>query len=110
MSEVKVNQPDTLTGETGLCAAASAGEKSCCEILLRRGAKVLAPNLKEVPALHLAIASGNWAITDILLKEGASLEQTDNQVTISSNLVSLSFKLPHSKLERSCLTRIFSQV
>jgi len=79
MSEVNVNHPDTLTGETALCAAAAAGEKACVEILLRRGAKVSAANLKEIPALHMAIAGGNWAITDLLLKEGASLEQTDTQ-------------------------------
>ena len=79
MSEVNVNHPDTLTGETALCAAAASGEKTCVEILLRRGAKVSAANLKEIPALHMAIAGGNWAITDLLLKEGASLEQTDTQ-------------------------------
>ena len=79
MSEVNVNHPDTLTGETVLCAAANAGQKTCCEIALRRGARVSAANLKEIPSLHMAISGGHWAITDILLKEGASLEQTDTE-------------------------------
>jgi len=78
MPEVSVNHPDTLNGETALCAAAAAGDKKCCEILLKRGAQVSASNLKEIPPLQCGILGGHWAITDLLLREKADLEQTDN--------------------------------
>ena len=79
MSEVNINRPDTLTGNTALCAAAGAGKRRCIEILLRRGATVNVANLKESPPLHMAIAGGHWDITEMLLKEGAGLEQTDGK-------------------------------
>ena len=46
MTEVKVNDCDTLKGETPLCAASSAGRKRCVEILLRRGGRPDVSNLK----------------------------------------------------------------
>ena len=79
MAEVGVNAPDTLTGETALTSAAGAGEKSCCEILIRRSAKVNTPNLKDIPPIHLAISGGHWSVTEYLLKEGADIEDTDSQ-------------------------------
>lgn len=78
MPEVSVNNADTLYGETALCAAAGAGDKKCCEILLKRGAQVSASNLREIPPLQCAILGGHWDITDLLLREKADLEQTDN--------------------------------
>merc|ERR1719402_1598897 len=40
LAEVKIDKPDTLLGETALCAAAAAGRRECCEGLVRRGAEV----------------------------------------------------------------------
>ena len=77
MSEVKADMPDTLHGQTGLCAAAANGHLKCAEILLRRGAKVSTTDLEGTPAIHHAVSSGNWAVTELLIKEGAKLDQTD---------------------------------
>ena len=41
-------------GDTPLCAAASAGQKTSCDVLLRRGADTCSRNLRETPPLHLA--------------------------------------------------------
>ena len=41
-------------GDTPLCAGASAGQKTSCDILLRRGADTGSRNLRETPPLHLA--------------------------------------------------------
>lgn len=46
MPEVDVNGVDTLLGQTALCSAAAAGQRRCCEILLRSGADIDAVNLK----------------------------------------------------------------
>ena len=100
MSEVKADLPDTLMGQTGicsisnfpgflfsktilfpflgLCAAAGNGHLKCCEILLRRGAKVSTTNLEGNPALYNAVSSGHWPVTELLIKEGAKLDQTDS--------------------------------
>eukprot|EP00095_Tigriopus_kingsejongensis_P002147 maker-scaffold583_size130250-snap-gene-0.13 protein:Tk02147 transcript:maker-scaffold583_size130250-snap-gene-0.13-mRNA-1 annotation:"protein tanc2 isoform x3" len=77
MAEVKINNSDTLSGNTALCAASGAGQRRCVEILLRRGAKVGLNNLKESSPLHMAIAGGHWEVTELLLKEGANMEQSD---------------------------------
>ena len=43
-----------LLGDTPLCAAASNGQKTSCDVLIRRGANTGARNLRETPPLHLA--------------------------------------------------------
>ncbi|XP_040580988.1 protein TANC2 isoform X3 [Lepeophtheirus salmonis] len=78
MAEVRVNFHETLNGETGLCAAASAGQQECCEILIRRGGCALTANLSGSPPLHVAIKNGHWNVTDFLLREGAHIEQVDS--------------------------------
>ena len=75
--QVSVNGPDTLTGDTCLVAAAHSGQRGCCNILLRRGAKTSVTNLSDLPPLHAAVSGGHWGITEMLLKEGANLEQKD---------------------------------
>ena len=75
--QVSVNGPDTLTGDTCLVAAAHSGQRGCCNILLRRGAKTSVTNLTDLPPLHAAVSGGHWGITEMLLKEGANLEQKD---------------------------------
>ena len=77
MSEVDIDGNDTLCGDTPLCAAAAAGQKSACDVLIRRGGKISATNLKENPPLHLANRHGHWSVADTLLKEGADPEQPD---------------------------------
>ena len=72
MSEVAINGNDTLTGDTPLCAAASAGQKTSCDVLLRRGAATGSRNLRETPPLHLATRQGHWSIADAILKEDVS--------------------------------------
>ena len=65
---------------TGLCAAAASGQHLCSEILLKRGAKITVTNLHETLPLHLAVSSGNWQVTELLLKtEGGAIciDQTD---------------------------------
>ena len=69
MTEVAINGNDTLTGDTPLCAAASAGQKTSCDVLLRRGANTRSKNLRETPAIHLATRHGHWSIADAILKE-----------------------------------------
>lgn len=78
MAEVHPNRPDTLSGNTGLCAAASNGQRRCAEILLRRGAKVSVRNLKEATPLHMAVSGGHWDVTETMLKAGSGLEEPDN--------------------------------
>jgi ankyrin repeat protein len=78
MAEVRVDSADTLMAETPLCAAAGAGNTSCCEILVRRGASVGATNLKGVSPLHIAGREGHYGVCDILIREGASTEQEDS--------------------------------
>ena len=77
MSEVNIDSADTLMAETPLCAAAAAGKKDCCEILLRRGASSIATNLKQLSPLQIAATEGHYAICDILIREGANIEQED---------------------------------
>ncbi len=78
MSEVDVNASETLRGDTALCASAAAGHRRCCEILLRRGAAVVASNLKGSPPLQCAVRQGHWSVADLLLGEGAPAGQQGN--------------------------------
>eukprot|EP00096_Caligus_rogercresseyi_P016336 TRINITY_DN8949_c0_g1_i1.p1 TRINITY_DN8949_c0_g1~~TRINITY_DN8949_c0_g1_i1.p1 ORF type:complete len:805 (-),score=176.27 TRINITY_DN8949_c0_g1_i1:609-2726(-) len=78
LAEVRVNFHETLNGETGLCAAACAGQQECCEILIRRGGCALTANLSGSPPLHIAVKHGHWNVTDFLLREGAHIEQVDS--------------------------------
>ena len=54
-----------------------SGQKSACDVLIRRGGRISATNLKENPPLHLANRHGHWSVADSLLKEGADTEQPD---------------------------------
>ena len=78
MQEVTVNGADTLSGDTCLVSACHSGQRDCCNILLRRGAKTSVTNLSDCPPLHAAVSGGHWDITEILLKEGANMEQRDH--------------------------------
>ena len=76
--KVDINASDTLTGDTPLCAAAGAGQKVSCDVLIRRRADITVSNLKDVPPLHMATRQGHWSIADALLKEGSSPEILDS--------------------------------
>ena len=79
MAEVQVDRVDSLMVETALCAAVRAGHKSCCQVLLRRGAGVEATNLLGVSPLMVASREGHYALCDLLMGAGASVEQADSQ-------------------------------
>ena len=78
MAEVKIDSVDTLMMETPLCAAAAANNKQCVDILLRRGASVIATNLKASSPLHIASREGNYSVCELLLKSGADIETVDS--------------------------------
>merc|ERR1719336_3383415 len=79
MSEVQVDKVDSLMVETALCAAASGGQRSCCQVLVRRGAKLGGTNLLGVSPLMMAAREGHYDICDFLLGAGAMLDQSDSQ-------------------------------
>lgn len=69
---VRIDSSDTLTGNSPLCAAASSGQKSACDALLRRGADPAAKNLRGVCPIHLATRNGHWSVACSLLKASGS--------------------------------------
>lgn len=76
-TDININYPDTLTGETALCAAALSGSTLCCKILLDRGASMTAVNLRQLPPLFNAIIGGHGDVVDFLIQAGANIEQSD---------------------------------
>jgi len=44
--KVAIDIPDTLSGETALTAAASAGHVTTCQALVQKSASVMVPNAK----------------------------------------------------------------
>lgn len=78
MAEVKIDGVDTLMMETPMCAAAASNKQQCVEILFRRGASVLATNLKAATPLHIASREGNFSICELLLKSGANIKLVDS--------------------------------
>ncbi|XP_076322873.1 protein TANC2-like isoform X3 [Tachypleus tridentatus] len=79
MSEVRVNAPDDLTGQTPLTAACCAGHADVCDVLLRRGASVSVVNCRGEPPLMCAVIEGHWEVVELLLSHKAVLEQTDSK-------------------------------
>ena len=77
MAEVQVDRADSLAGDTPLCAAAAAGKKECCEVLLRRGAGLGAANKAQVSALYLGAKEGHWPVVELLLTSGAEVGAVD---------------------------------
>ena len=76
---VDVNGQCVLSGETALCAAAAAGKKDSCKLLIKRGANPLVSNRAGAFPLHLAITDGHYAIVDLLLNAGLSVNQPDDK-------------------------------
>ena len=76
---INVNSQCILSGETALCAASAAGKKDSCKMLLKRGADPLISNRNGAFPLHLAITDGHYAIVDLLLNAGLSVDQPDDK-------------------------------
>ena len=72
-----VNQACGYSGEVALCAAASQGQLGSCQILIKTGkADVNLINEKNGNSpLFIAVKEGHYAIVDLLLNNGASLER-----------------------------------
>ncbi|XP_023319029.1 protein TANC2 [Trichogramma pretiosum] len=73
MSEVGVDEVDTLLGETALSVAAANGSTTTVSALLARGAAPEVPNAKGLTPLMLAAREGNWATAERLLQPMGSL-------------------------------------
>ncbi|XP_048506587.1 protein TANC2 isoform X2 [Athalia rosae] len=76
MAEVKVDCPDSLTGETALTTAAAHGSTAVVCALLARGANPAAVNAKGFSPLMLAARDGHWGAAERLL-EGSLSSSTD---------------------------------
>lgn len=68
MAEVKVDRPDSLTGETALTIAAAHGSTAAVSALLARGADPAAVNAKGLSPLMLAARDGHWGAAERLLQ------------------------------------------
>ncbi|KOC62652.1 Protein TANC2 [Habropoda laboriosa] len=85
MSEVIVDRPDTLIGETALTIASANGSTATVSALLARGASPKAVNAKGLSPLMLAAREGHWGTAERLL-QGTLSSSTD---TILDDTVSL---------------------
>ena len=79
MSEVIVDKPDTLIGETALTIAAANGSTATVSALLARGADPATLNAKGYSSLMLAAREGHWGTAERLL------QGTDNILLFYSN-------------------------
>lgn len=68
MSEVIVDKPDTLIGETALTVAAANGSTATVSALLARGADPATLNAKGFSSLMLAAREGHWGTAERLLQ------------------------------------------
>lgn len=78
MSEVTVDEPDTLIGETALTIAAANGSTATVSALLARGASPLATNSKGLSPLMLAAKEGHWGTAERILQ--ATLTSSSDNV------------------------------
>lgn len=68
MSEVIVDRPDTLMGETALTIAAANGSTATVSALLSRGANPVVVNAKGLSPLMLSAREGHWGTAERLLQ------------------------------------------
>jgi hypothetical protein len=68
MSEVVVDKPDSLVGETALTTAAANGATATVSALLARGASPSTLNVKGFSGLMLAAREGHWGTAERLLQ------------------------------------------
>lgn len=76
MSEVVVDKPDTLIGETALTIASANGGTATVSALLARGADPAVLNAKGFSALMLAAREGHWSTAERLLQGEFGFSET----------------------------------
>ncbi|CAK9824589.1 Protein TANC2 [Anthophora retusa] len=86
MSEVIVDRPDTLIGETALTIAAANGSTATVSALLARGASPTAVNAKGLSPLMLAAREGHWGTAERLL-QGTLSSSTDTILDDAASLL-----------------------
>ncbi|CAK9795133.1 Protein TANC2 [Anthophora plagiata] len=86
MSEVIVDRPDTLIGETALTIAAANGSTATVSALLARGASPTAVNAKGLSSLMLAAREGHWGTAERLL-QGTLSSSTDTILDDAASLL-----------------------
>ncbi|XP_014205049.1 protein TANC2 [Copidosoma floridanum] len=86
MSEVVVDRPDTLIGETALTIAAANGSTATVSALLARGADRTVLNAKGFSALMLAAREGHYSTSERLLQGSLSMS-TDEDVEVTTLLL-----------------------
>ena len=67
-------------------------------------------NLSDLPPLHAAVSGGHWGITEMLLKEGANLEQKDGQgrtPVIAAAAEGHSAVVEHLLSKKACIGKLF---
>lgn len=80
MPKVKIDDPDSVTGETALVAAAKNGHIDIITSLLARSARVDGTNKKRVNALIAATKEGHVAVVERLLQfSGVDLSNRDDE-------------------------------
>lgn len=77
INEIRIDDTDTLTGETALTGSAKNGCTDTVDTLLSRGALVNHSNKKGLTALLLAVKEGHWAVAERLLQNHADPELMD---------------------------------
>ena len=70
------NATDSDEEDTALMKASFKGHRDIVQLLCERGADVNAKDKDGYTALHLAVQSGNIALVELLLKQGANMEAT----------------------------------
>ncbi|XP_058796841.1 protein TANC2 [Phymastichus coffea] len=86
MSEVVVDKPDTLMGETALTIAAANGSTATVSALLARGANPAVHNAKGFSALMLAAREGHWGTAERLL-QGSLTMSTEEDLETTMHLL-----------------------
>jgi serpin B len=76
-SGTDINAREDQTGKTPLHIAALYGQSAIAESLIRKGARVDAPDTEGRTPLYDAIAVGDMPMVELLIKEGADLKIRD---------------------------------
>ena len=104
---VEVNKPCGLSGELALCTAAHQGQLGSCQILLKGGADANVVNEKNLgqSPLFLAVQEGHYAIVDLLLNNGATIDVDGNPDHHHQSPVALAAAEGHVGVLELLLTR-----
>lgn len=112
MIAAKINEIDSIEGQTVLFSAAARGHTDICKVLLDRGADLNFRDKAGRSALHMAIASNHYATVKFLLEQGANTTGVDmrqirfwGDSNISNRIDNLLKKFPPKPLRTSKLKR-----